>query len=143
MGNARSRARELAVQALYQWQMAGQDLIDIEKQFAEEHDLKKIDKKFFRELLHEVPKSIDKLDEKTESLLDRNIEDVDPIERAIIRIGTYELMYRPDVPVKAAINESIELAKTFGADQSYKYINSILDGVAKKLRHLELVSKDK
>jgi len=138
MSNARSRARELAVQALYQWQIAGQDLIDIQNQFAEEHDMRKIDKKYFRELLRSIPKCIDELDLHTLSLLDRNIEDVDPIERAIIRIGTYELDRRPDVPVKVVINESIELAKKFGADQSHKYINGILDGVAKKLRAAEL-----
>jgi len=138
MSNARSRARQLAVQAIYQWQIAGQDLIDIQKQFAEEHDLKKVDKKYFRELLLSIPKCIDDLDQHTSSLLDRNIEEVDPIERAIIRIGTYELARRPDVPVKVVINESVELAKKFGADQSYKYVNGILDGVAKKLRTAEL-----
>lgn len=138
MSNARSLARQLAVQAIYQWQIAGQDLMDIQKQFAEENNLKKVDKKYFRELLQNIPKCIDDLDQHTSSLLDRNIEDVDPIERAIIRIGTYELDRRLDVPVKVVINESVELAKKFGADQSHKYVNGILDGVAKKLRSAEL-----
>jgi len=141
MSNARSRARELAVQAIYQWQMAGQDIIDIENQFAKEHDLKKVDKKYFRELLHGVPKHIDELDNHTTALLDRNIEEVDPIERAIIRLATYELECRHDVPVRVIINESIELAKKFGAEQSHKYVNSIMDGVAKKLRKVELTRK--
>jgi len=138
MSNARSLARQLAVQAIYQWQMAGQDVADIQKQFAEENNLKKVDKKYFRELLQNIPGCIDELDKLTSSLLDRNIEDVDPIERSIIRIGTYELDRRPDVPVRVVINESVELAKKFGADQSYKYINGVLDGVAKKIRAAEL-----
>lgn len=141
MSNARSRARELAVQAIYQWQMAGQDIIDIQKQFTEEYDLKKVDKKYFRELLHGVPSKIDELDSHTFALLDRPIEEVDPIERAIIRLGTYELEFRPDVPVRVIINEAIELAKKFGAEQSHKYVNSIMDGVAKKLRKAELTRK--
>ncbi len=141
MSNARSRARELAVQAIYQWQMAGQDIIDIQNQFTKEYDLKKVDKKYFRELLHGVPSKIDELDSHTAALLDRPIEEVDPIERAIIRLGTYELECRPDVPVRVVINEAIELAKKFGAEQSHKYVNSIMDGVAKKLRKAELTSK--
>lgn len=140
MSKARTRARELAVQAIYQWQLSGTDILDIHKQFAEQHDLKKLDKKYFKELVSGVPKNLDQLDERSASLLDRAIEHVDPIERAIIRIGTYELVFRPDVPVKVVINESIELAKKFGAEQSHKYVNSILDGIAKKQRHLELVS---
>ena len=141
MSNARSRARELAVQAIYQWQMAGQDIIDIQKQFTEEYNLRKVDKKYFRELLHGVPSKIDELDSHTFALLDRPIEEVDPIERAIIRLGTYELEFRPDVPVRVIINEAIELAKKFGAEQSHKYVNSIMDGVAKKLRKAELTRK--
>ena len=143
MSNARTRARELAVQAIYQWQLTGQDVLEIEKQFAEENNLRKLDKKYFKELLSGVPDKVDELNEQYASLLDRKIDDVDPIERAIVRIGTYELLFRSDVPVKVVINESIELARKFGSETSYKYVNGILDGVAKKQRHLELAGKEK
>lgn len=140
MSNARTRSRELAVQAIYQWQITGQDVLDIQKQFAEENNLRKLDKKYFKELLSGIPEKLEELDQQYADFLDRKIEDVDPIERAIVRIGTYELLFRSDVPVKVVINESIELARKFGSETSFKYVNGILDGVAKKQRKLELVS---
>lgn len=138
MSDTRHKARRLATQALYTWQVAGQDLADIEQQYCLDRDMSKIDGEYFRELLHKVPACIDELDKHFESLLDRGIEEVDSVERAILRLGCYELAYRPDVPYRVVINEAVKLAKVFGADQSHKYINGILDGVAKKLRAAEI-----
>lgn len=140
MSNSRSLARRFATQALYQWQMAGQNLGDIETQFAVEYDMKGVDKKYFKELLHGIPCYLSELDALIQPLLDRNIEEVDPVERAILRLGSYELVYRKDVPYRVVINESVELAKTFGAEQSHKYVNSILDGVARKIRDVEVAA---
>jgi N utilization substance protein B len=143
MSQTRHKARRLATQALYTWQVAGQDLADIEAQYCTDLDMSKIDGEYFRELLHKVPAHVDELDEHFESLLDRGIEEVDSVERAILRLGCYELAYRLDVPYRVVINESVKLAKTFGADQSHKYINGILDGVAKKLRAAEINANSK
>ncbi len=138
MSRARSLARQRALQALYQWQMTGQDLADIDKQFMDEQDMKKVEIKYFQELLHQIPKCLNELDAISSDLLDRGIEQVDPIERAILRIGIYELKHRIDIPYRVVINESVELAKIFGAEQGHKYINGILDKVAQQERAIEV-----
>ena len=141
MSQTRHKARRLATQALYTWQMAGQDLADIEAQYCTDLDMSKIDGEYFHELLHKVPARIDELDEHIIPLLDRGLEDVGGVERTILRLGCYELAFRLDVPYRVVINESIKLAKIFGADQSHKFINGILDGMAKKLRSTEINAK--
>ncbi|MCW8829182.1 MAG: transcription antitermination factor NusB, partial [Gammaproteobacteria bacterium] len=138
MSRARSLARERAMQALYQWQLTGQELNDIDRQFMEEQDMKGVDKKYFKELLHEIPRQLDELDAHGEGVLDRTIEQVDPVERAILRIGIYELQHRIDIPYRVVINEMVELAKIYGAEQGHKYINGILDKLAARLRSVEV-----
>jgi len=141
MSKARSLARKRAVQALYMWEMSNINLSDIDQQFVLEHDMSKVDLKYFHELLHKVPAHVDEIDNDILGLLDRAFEEIDPVERAVMRLGVYELRYRPDIPYKVVINESVELAKTFGAEDGYKYVNSILDGVAKKLRAVEVKAR--
>jgi N utilization substance protein B len=131
IGKLRTRARRRALQAIYQWQMAGQDLADIEKQFHQEMDMSAVDMELFRELLHGIPGRVDELDGKYGPVLDRPPQQLDPVERAILRIGTYELEARLDVPYRVVINEAVELAKQFGAEQSHRYINGVLDKVAR------------
>ena len=143
MSKPRSKARRLAVQALYQWQLTGQTAYDIGQQFAQDQDLKGSDRDYFEELLTQVPRYAEELDEYLAPMLDRPLKEVDPVERAILRLGVYELRYRKDVPYRVVINESIELAKTFGGEQGHKYVNSILDLVAKKLRAAEVAAKRK
>jgi len=138
MSRARSLARQRAMQALYQWQMTGQNPVDIERQFMEEQDMKKVDSKYFQELLMGIPQQLAELDGYSSEVLDRSIEQVDPIERAILRIGIYELKNRIDIPYRVVINEAVELAKIFGAEQGHRYINGILDKVAKQLRSIEV-----
>lgn len=143
MSKPRSWARRLALQALYQWQMTGQSAFDIGKQFAEDQQMDKADLEYFEELLQQVPRYAEELDAHIAPLLDRPLREVDPVERAILRLGTYELEHRNDVPYRVIINESIELAKTFGAEQGHKYVNSILDGVAKQVRAAEVAARKK
>lgn len=138
MSNARSLARERAMQALYQWQMTGESPTEIEKQFLEEQEMKGVDKKFFAELLREIPANLDELDAHGGEVLDRPIAQVDPVEQAILRIGIYELQQRIDIPYRVVINEMVELAKQFGAEQSHKFINGTLDKLAKRLRSVEV-----
>lgn len=141
MSRARHLARKRAVQALYMWQMTGEDLSDIEGQFLSEHDMKNVDLKYFKELLHKVPAHVQELDDHLSPLLDRPFNELDPVECAIMRMGAYELQHRIDIPYRVVINEAVELAKTFGAEEGHKYVNSILDRVAKKLRSIEIKAR--
>ena len=143
MSRARSLARERAMQALYQWQLTGQELAAIEQQFLDEQDMKDVDKKYFKELLHGVPKQIDEFDALCDELLSRPIGQVDPVERAILRISLYELKQRLDIPYRVVINEAVELAKSFGAEQGHKFINGTLDKAAKSLRAVEIKARKK
>jgi transcription antitermination protein NusB len=141
MSSTRTNARKAVVQALYQWQMTGQSLIDIEQQFVDDERLKNVQKSYFKELFHGVPSCIDVLDETLAEFVDRPVDTIDPVERAILRMGVYELLHRPDMPYKVVINESINLAKCFGADGSHRYVNGILDKVAQAKRKVEIKSK--
>ncbi|MGH8475413.1 MAG: transcription antitermination factor NusB [Methylococcales bacterium] len=134
MSFARTNARQSAVQALYQWQMTGQNLNEIEEQFYLDKNFRNVQRSYFKELLHGVPQQLTSLDKALLEFIDRAINEIDPVERAILRIGVYELVNRPDVPYKVIVNEGINLAKRFGATESHKYVNSILDKVAQKQR---------
>ena len=135
-----TRARRTALQALYQWDLGKQDLSDIETQFFHAQDMRRVDTGYFRELLHQVPAHLSGLDEHIVPCLDRPLRQVDPIERAILRIGAYELAFHREIPWRVVINEAVELAKMFGGEQSHKYVNSVLDRLARKLRPLEIAS---
>ncbi len=141
MSQAKTNARKCAVQALYQWQMSGDSLTRIETYFLEEERLKGAQKTYFTELFHGVPKQLDVIDAALAEFVDRPVEKIDPVERAILRIGTYELMYRLETPYKVIINEGVNLAKDFGAEGSHKYINGILDKVSHKQRAVEMAAK--
>lgn len=136
--SARRKARSLALQALYSWQIADLPLVDIEAQFRTDNDFAKVDSEYFHELLTGVPRNLGELDGHLDSVLDRPVKDVDPIELAILRIGVYELLKRIDVPYKVVINEGIEMAKIFGATDGHKYVNGILDKLAPRLRSVEV-----
>jgi len=127
----RSRAR--VVQALYQWLVSSDDLVEIEKQFLNQKE-GKISKAFFSNLFINIPKNISLLDEIIKPSLDRSIDELGPIERAVLYLGVYELKFQPEVPYKVVINEAVELTKLYGAESAYKLINSSLDKIAKDLR---------
>ncbi|MEN8132801.1 MAG: transcription antitermination factor NusB [Pseudomonadota bacterium] len=131
--HARQWSRRLAMQAIYQWQMTAQDLVEIERQFYTDENLHKADLSYFRELLHQVPAHLEELDMRLGKHLDRPVAEVDPVERAVLRNGCYELIYRRDIPYKVVINEAIRLTKKFGAEHGYRFINGVLDGVVKDL----------
>ena len=134
----RRRARHYALQALYQWSMTGADLNEIEAEFRVDNDFSHVDGEYFRELLTGTVAHANALDELFAERLDRPIDELDPIERALLRMGTFELRDRIDVPYKVVINEAVALAKKFGATESFRYINGVLDKVAKELRQLEV-----
>jgi transcription antitermination protein NusB len=133
-GSSRHLARQAAVQALYQWDLTEQAPETILEHFIREHDTSGMDEEYFQLLVREVPLFHRELEAHIVPMLDRDFDDVDPVERAILRIGAYELEYRPDIPRNVVINESVELAKTFGAEMSFRFINGVLDKVAAELR---------
>lgn len=135
---ARRKARRFATQALYQWQMTSDGLSGIEAQFRTDNDMRKTDVAYFHEILHGVPAYIEELDAAIRPFLDRDLNELDQVERAILRLSTYELLKRMDVPYRVVINEGIELAKTFGATESHKYVNGVLDKVAQRARYAEV-----
>ncbi len=141
MSRTRSQARRCAVQALYQWQLTGADVAEVAAQILEEKDVKKVDSSYFRGLLSGVVKQVDKMDALLAPTLDRSIESLDPVELAIMRMGAYELQYNIEVPYRVVINEAVELAKIFGADQGHKYVNGVLDKLAVTLRGREVKQK--
>jgi N utilization substance protein B len=134
----RRKARHYGMQALYQWHMAGASLADIEAEFRADYDFSQVDLEYFQALLHGIPRCVDELEKTLEPLLDRRLDELDPIERTLLRMGTFELAKRPDVPYKVVINEAVALAKKFGATDGHKYINGVLDKVARQLRKLEV-----
>lgn len=142
IGRLRGRARRHAVQALYQWQLTGDDPAVIEVQFAGDWEVSQAERPYFQELLREVPARSGELDDQLRPFLEsRTIEEVDPVERAILRIGAYELAARPDIPCRVIINEAVDLAKRFGAEQSHKFVNGVLDKAARALRAAEMAPR--
>ncbi|MDH3353951.1 MAG: transcription antitermination factor NusB [Chromatiales bacterium] len=145
--NSKHLARSCALQGLYQWQLTGNDLSDIDQSYAElvagEQEITKVNRALFEELLHQIPARVTEIDEAYEPFLDRSAEQLDTIEQVILRIGSYELLYKPELPYRVAINEGVELAKEFGAEQSHRYINGILDKLAQKVRAIEVAANKK
>lgn len=131
---ARHRARECAVQALYSWQISGNTITDIQSHFFAEQDMQNVDTNYFCELLAGVSQHHASLDVQMAPHLSRTLNELGPVEKAVLRIALYELIKRADVPYKVVINEAIVLAKTFGAEESHKFINGVLDSVAPIIR---------
>jgi N utilization substance protein B len=134
----RKRARQAAVQALYQWQLTAQRPDEIETHFIDDHDLKGVDREYFHVLVREIPLHLHELDDHLTPHLDRAIDEIDPVERAILRIGAYEFEFHPEIPYRVILNEAIELAKMFGAEHGHKFVNAVLDKVAADLRKSEV-----
>ncbi|MCQ8879108.1 MULTISPECIES: transcription antitermination factor NusB [unclassified Pseudoalteromonas] len=131
---ARRKARILALQAVYSWQLSGNAIADIEQQMLIENDVTKIDVEYFKDLARGVAVNKTQLDEAVSPHLTRPFDELDMVEKAILRLSAYELKFREDVPYKVAINEGIELAKIFGAEDSHKFVNGVLDKAVKQLR---------
>jgi len=137
----RKRARDLLVQALYQWQLSGSDVEQIEAEFRADNGGKsggKTDWDFFHHAFSHVTSHADELQTLFRPHLDRTVDQLDPIETGILYLGIFELSQRIDVPYRVVINEYVELAKKYGATESHKYVNGILDKAARSLRSVEL-----
>jgi len=160
MGGHRSRARRYAVLALYQWQLTGEDPVEIGCHFladsawigeitaafadradtpdAGEKQGQTYDQELFRQLLYGIPARLEAVDACLQPALDRPIERVDPVERAILRVGTYELLYSPSIPYRVVINEAVDVTKLLGAEQGHRYVNGVLDRIARDVRAGEI-----
>ncbi|MEE2024709.1 MULTISPECIES: transcription antitermination factor NusB [Alkalimonas] len=132
--NARRKSRSLAVQGIYSWQLSQNKIQDIEQQLLLENNVKQLDVAYFQDLLRGVVSYHQTLDELLKPFLDRPFDEIDQVEKAILRVSGYEMKYRLDVPYKVVINEAIELAKSFAADDSHKFVNGILDKAVRTLR---------
>ena len=126
------------MQALYQWELTGQVGAGIEDSFLNDWDLEGVDQEYFKQLVQGILEYTAELDRVLEKCLDRDLASVDPIERTVLRIGTYELQFRPEIPVRVVLNEAIELARVFGAEEGYRFVNGVLDRCQKLCRGSEL-----
>ena len=134
---ARSRARRRAAQALYAWQIGGNPMREVIEEFRHEQDMEIADLDYFEDLLRGVEKHCPELDAGLAPWLDRDMAQVDPIERAVLRLAAYELQHRPDVPYRVVLNEAVEVAKRFGAEHGHTYVNGVLDKAAREWRAAE------
>jgi transcription antitermination protein NusB len=135
---ARSRARRRALQAIYAWQMSGQPIAQVIEQFRHEQDMEVADLEYFEDLVRGIERHREQIDTELRQFLDREIAQVDPIERGVLRIATYEMLYRADIPYRVVINEAIETTKRFGADHGHTFINGVLDKAAGTWRAAEV-----
>jgi len=137
----RRKARHFGLQALYQWTLSGASATEIEAEFRVDNDFQHTDGEYFSAVLKGVVGDVEALETLFEPSLDRRLDELDPIERNLLRLGTFELRDRIDVPYKVVINEAVSLAKKFGATDSHRYINGVLDKLAKELRTAECAQK--
>jgi len=135
--SARRRSRELALQGLYQWLLSREDVGVIEAHLLESPGFEKADRQHFEALLHGVVGAADELHAAISPNLDRRVDELSPVEHAALLVGAFELAHHPEIPYRVVINEAVELAKTFGGTDGYKYVNGVLDRVAARLRAVE------
>ncbi len=126
----RRRARELAMQAIYQWQMTEESPLEIEVQFNQNNNMGKVDGEYFAGILKGVTQKTQEIDQLIVSAADRSLNDLNPVELALLRVAVYEFLFEKDVPYKVVINEALEMAKKFGAIEGFKYVNGVLDTIA-------------
>ncbi|MFT5219470.1 MAG: N utilization substance protein B [Gammaproteobacteria bacterium] len=136
----RKHARDKALQALYQWQLSGEDLDWIRDHYQQDQGVASGDEEYFLELLYKIPSEVEDLDIRFRSHVEKFEDHLDPIETNILRIATYEMIHHLEIPYKVILNEAINLAKTYGADDSHKFINGVLDPLCGELRQLEVAA---
>ncbi|MGL6029031.1 MAG: transcription antitermination factor NusB [Legionella sp.] len=136
--SGKRKARKLALQALYQWLMAGSDLFEIEAQFRLINNFEKVDGEYFCRLLHGIPVQLELLEASITPFIDRDIAGLNPIELTVLRIGAFELHHCPEIPYKVVLDESISLTKEFGSQDGHRYVNGVLNNLARQVRTVEI-----
>ena len=135
---SRQRARRLALQALYQWLVADTANTGLLEQFAHDPAMGRANRDYFRDLVNGVIRHRNDLEERFAAVIDRPLAQLDPVEHAVLLLAAYELSHHPELPYRVVINEAVELAKRFGATDSHRYVNGVLDKVARRLRTTEI-----
>jgi len=130
--NSRHLARRNAVQALYQWDITGQSVDEIENAFINDDAFVGVQRSYFQHLIENVPRQCEVLDGRLKQCISRELDSIDPVERAILRLSTYELLFRPDIPAKVVLNEAIELSRVFGSEEGFRFVNGVLDALVNK-----------
>ncbi len=141
--SGKRKARRLALQGLYQWLMSGSELHEIEAQFRMINNMDKVDSPYFCRLLHGVPEHVQILEQQLLPYLDREINELNPIEHTVLRLGAFELVHCPEIPYKVVLDEAISLTKEFGSQDGYRYVNGVLNNLAKQVRLVEINLENK
>jgi transcription antitermination protein NusB len=136
--SGKRKARKLGLQALYQWLMSGSELHEIEAQFRVMNNMDKVDGDYFNRLLYGVSEHVNDLETRFSPFLDREISSLNPIELTVLRIGAFELVHCPEIPYKVVLDESISLTKEFGSQDGYRYVNGVLNQLAREVRAVEI-----
>lgn len=146
MGNpaikGKRRARKLALQALYQWLMTNSALYEIEAQFHATNDMTKVDSDYFHQLLHGVVDNRDSIETAFSAFLDRSADSLNPIELTVLRLSGYELMHCPEIPYRVVLDEAVSLTKSFGSQDGHRYVNGVLNNLARVVRASEIEHGD-
>lgn len=132
----KSSARRFAMQALYSWMISKNDLTVVEQHYLQERNQKNFDVEYFKLLLNNIPTKQDQIDQAIIKYSDRDLKQLDPVELSILRIASYELIFCEQIPFKVIISEALELVTMFGSETSYKFINAVLDRLAKDCREI-------
>lgn len=136
--SGKRRARKLALQALYQWLMSGCELSEIEAQFRVINNMDRVDTDYFCRLLYGIPEQVEALEASISPFLDREVSGLNPIELTVLRIGAFELFHCPEIPYKVVLDESISLTKEFGSQDGHRYVNGVLNNLARQVRSVEI-----
>ena len=136
--SGKRKARKLALQALYQWLMSGTELSEIETQFRIANNMAKVDIDYFCRLLYGVPEHLNQLEQSFAPFLDREPSELNPIELTAIRLGSFELAYCPEIPYKVVLDQAVSLTKEFGSQDGHRYVNGVLNNLARQIRSLEI-----
>lgn len=132
------KARKLALQALYQWLLSGMELTEIDAQFRVANDMQTVDCDYFCRLLYDIPVKLAQIEAALIPFLDRPIDSLNPIELTVLRMGGFELLYCPELPFRVVLDESVSLAKLFGSQDGYRYVNGVLNNLARQARSIEV-----
>lgn len=141
MKKSRRKSRELALKGVYQWEMTGYGVPQLEEQLQDDEDFPKAELDYFRDLFRGVASEAAEWDALLTPHLDRRLPELSPIERSILRLAVYELARHPEVPYRVVINEAVELAKVYGGTDGYKYVNGVVDRLAGQLRTVEVQAR--
>lgn len=142
----RRNARQCAMQALYQWEITQENIADIEQQFTDQADFAAMDQAYFMQILNGLISGNQfrhpSVNHYIKRYIDRPFSEVNPVELSILRLATFELLEKPEIPYKVILNEALELAKTFGATLGHKFVNGVLDKIAREVRQTEIKYKE-